>query len=158
VNILLHGVVAVLTWRVLLALQVPGAWVAGLIFAVHPVCVASVAWIAELKNTLSQLFFMLTLLAYLRFETLRRPTMYVCAVVVCCLSLLAKPSAVPLPGVLLLCAWWQHGEITRRDVIRTIPFFAAAVIVGVFTVILQTGSAGVEVVPVGGVASRLANA
>jgi tetratricopeptide (TPR) repeat protein len=159
VNILLHGIAAVLTWRVLRTLRVPGAWVAGLIFAVHPVCAESVAWVSELKNTLSQVLFLLTLLAYLRFEAAGRWLTYIIALVFFCLSSFAKPSVVPLPAVLLLYAWWQRGAITRWDVIRSIPFFVVACLVGVMTAAVQAVYAiGAEVIPMGGAASRVANA
>jgi len=71
VNVLLHALGTILVWRVLAKLKIPGAWFAALIFGVHPVCVESVAWISEMKNTLSLPFFLGSIWCYLRFEEVR---------------------------------------------------------------------------------------
>src|SRR6266849_689273 len=68
VNILLHVVGVVLLWWILAKLKIPGAWLGAMIFAVHPVCTGSVAWISELKNTLSLVFYLLSIFWYLRFD------------------------------------------------------------------------------------------
>src|SRR5438105_14754754 len=93
VNILLQAADAVLVWLVLRKLRVPGAWLAGLIFGIHPVHVESVAWISELKNLLSMLFGLLSFYCYLELDENRllpRTVAYILSLVFFLFALLAK--------------------------------------------------------------------
>lgn len=141
VNIALHAINGVLLYLVLRRLRIPAAWLAAIVWVLHPVNVESVAWITELKNTQSGLFFFLSILFFLQSETgaKRSWTRYALALLCGLAAVLSKPSTVVLPLVLLLCAWWERGRWSRIDVLRVIPFFVLALGMSVLTVIEQRG-------------------
>jgi tetratricopeptide (TPR) repeat protein len=152
VNILLHAISGILLWRLLVQLKIPGAWLAGALYAVHPVCVNSVARIAELKNTLSMPFFLLSYIGYLRYERARlypseqdssqrsssvATTWYTLALIAFVLSLLAKTTVVMLPVVMLLGALWQRNRISWKDIFHTAPFFILSAAFGLMSIWFQ---------------------
>src|SRR5438270_5570746 len=97
VNILLQIANALLVWRLLKQLNIPGAWLAGLIFGIHPVHVASVAWISELKNLLAMLFALLSIPFFLKLDNQRlrnSVTAYSASLVFFALALLSKTQFV----------------------------------------------------------------
>jgi protein O-mannosyl-transferase len=139
VNIVLHAINAVLLWLVLRRLKIPGAWLAGLVFAIHPVNVATVAWISEQKNTLSMLFYLAAILLYLRFDEEGRWKWHRLSLVAFLLALLSKSAVVMLPVVLLGCVWWQRGRVRQKDLLDVMPFFALSMALGLITILFQYG-------------------
>lgn len=158
-NILLHAICAILLWIVLKRLSIPGAWFAALLWAVHPVCVESVAWISERKNTLSMALFLAAMLSWIRFVQLDRRKYYFMTLAWFILALLAKTAIVMVPFVLLLTVWWMRGTLKRRDFVQSVPFFVCSFILGVVTLYFQYSRAiGEEYIPIGGPFDRLAGA
>jgi protein O-mannosyl-transferase len=134
VNLVLHISNALLVWLVLVRLKVPGAWLAGAIFALHPVQVESVAWITERKNVLMGFFFLLTLLAWIAFvdgKTRRRWLFYGLAFILYLFALSAKTTACTLPAALFLILWLQHKPIDWRRIVQIIPFLVLGIAMGV---------------------------
>ena len=127
VNLLLHTGVVLLLWRLLRRLEVPGAWFAAAVFAVHPLHVESVVWVIGRKDILATLFYLSSVLAYIRFTEMprgqRRGRHYLLAVALFVLGLLSKSIAITLPVALLLWHWWRHGRVTLADFNHTLPFF-----------------------------------
>ena len=126
VNVALHALNSVLVWRLLLRLGVPGAWLVGAVFAVHPVHVESVAWVIERKDLLSALFYLGAVHVWLRFTESPGPGQYALCLALFAAALLSKSIAVTLPAALLLLRWWQAGRVTWRDAACVVPFFALA--------------------------------
>jgi tetratricopeptide (TPR) repeat protein len=119
---------------------------AAAIFALHPVNVESVAWIAQLKGILALVLALISVLFYLSYERHEDRWRFVSAIFAFLLSALAKGTALTLPVVLLACAWWQRGRIQRRDLLRVLPYL-----------LIGAAMAGVEVLTqhnVGGEVAR----
>jgi protein O-mannosyl-transferase len=168
VNILLQIANALLVWRLLTRLNIPGAWLAGLIFGIHPVHVASVAWISELKNLLAMFFALLSVLCFLELDVTRlrnSATAYAASLVFFALALLSKTQVVFLPFVLLLCAWWRNKQsagtkttnAVRWAVIRSWPFFSLAIVLGLVTLWFQNRGIGEEEIVIGSLPRRFVN-
>lgn len=133
VNVAWHALASLLLVAVVRRLALPGAWLAGFLFALHPVCVESVAWVAEQKNTLSQVFYLAAALAYLRFDETRDSRPYKIASAFFVLALLSKPVTVTLPAALLVVFWWKRGKIEwARDAKPLLPWFAVGIGFGLF--------------------------
>ena len=154
INVLLQALNAILLWTILRRLDVPGAWLAAAVFAVHPVNVESVAWVTERKNLLAGFFYLSSALACLRFwlpnpETAEgRATsflktsaiglgdwkFYWLALCLYLCALLAKTAIVALPGAVLLVVWWKRGRMGWRKLFPLAPFLAVGMAMGLLTV------------------------
>lgn len=136
VNLLLHAANALLVWRVLASLKVPGAWLAAALFSLHPVQVETVAWVTERKNILSLFFFLLALLGWLEFAGEPRAPRwrwYGLALVFYVLALLSKTTACTLPAALVLTLWLKKQPINLARVAQMAPFVGIGLAMGLFT-------------------------
>jgi len=167
-NLLLHAIAVVLLFIALQ--QMTGAlWrsaFVSVVFAVHPLHVESVAWIAERKDVLSAVFFMLTLLAYLHYTHAPSIGRYLTVAFVIALGLISKPMLVTLPFVLLLLDFWPLGRFEARKsntgrqlsrlILEKIPLIALSVVSSIVTFLAQRGAIGwTEELPV---SERISNA
>ena len=147
-NVVLHVIAACLVVTLCQRLEIRGAWLAGGIFALHPLNVESVAWISEQKNTLSLVFYLLAALAYLRFDGARKPRDYAIASALFACALLTKTVTASLPAALLVVFWWKRGRLQwTRDVLPLVPWFLVAAASGLFTAWVERhiiGAAGSE--------------
>jgi protein O-mannosyl-transferase len=147
VTVLFHAACAVVLWRVLRRLRAAGAWFGAALWALHPVGVESVAWITEMKNTESGLFFLLSILFFLRWLKTREVggragagREYTLTLIFAALAMAGKSSTVILPGVLCLGAWWMEGQWHWRNLAKVAPVFImsiAASAVSIWTQDLQ---------------------
>jgi Flp pilus assembly protein TadD len=137
-SIALHLLSALLICRLLQKLGIRLAWIGGLVFAVHPLAVESVAWIAELKNTLSLPFLLLAMLAYMEFDEEDKTQAYVLSLVLFLLAMLSKSSVVMFPVVILLYCWWKRGRVDRADLRASAPFFGLSLALGLVTLWFQS--------------------
>src|SRR5205807_1938086 len=163
-NVLLH-MIAVLLLFFVLRDTTGNIWRSAFVaavFAIHPLRVESVAWIAERKDVLSAVFFMLTLVAYVRYTRRRTLGRYVMMSILFACGLMSKPMLVTAPFVLLLLDYWPLERIRDRKsevrgqgsevrgqwsdvgdlIIEKIPLFVLSATSCVATVIAHTGATG----------------
>jgi tetratricopeptide (TPR) repeat protein len=147
-NVALHAAAACLLVLVLRRLAVPGAWLAGLLFALHPVMVESVAWVSEQKNTLAGVFYLSAALVYLGCGSGALPSAsdcpgarkslkasatpggsrngwlrYATATVLFVAAVLSKSVTATLPAALLVVLWWRQGRLSWRDDLRPLSLW-----------------------------------
>jgi protein O-mannosyl-transferase len=164
-NFLIHSLSAILVWRLLKRLAVPGAWVAAAIWAIHPLQTESVCWISERKNVLSGFLFFSSIWFYLEYAGLtpkpaqpNRPGLstdrttfllgnrglaYAIGLLLFILALTAKTVACAMPAVMLIVLWWKGRSLfSRKTWLPLIPFFAAGLAMSAVTVYLETAAGG----------------
>ncbi len=129
----------------LLKLECPGPWLAGFLFALHPVQVESVAWISEVKNTQSTFFALLALGLYWRWaaRSSRRDTARYAMAFLCYLAaLFSKTVTCTLPVILGILILWKNGRLTRKDLGALSPLLAVGVFLGLKTASWERGLIG----------------
>jgi tetratricopeptide (TPR) repeat protein len=147
VNVALHAASALLLWRLLLQLAVPGALFGALLFAVHPVHVESVAWVTERKNVLSMVCYLLAARSWLGWQQGRGQRHWWLATAWFLGALLSKTVTASLPAALLVLMWWRHGRVDARMVRGAVPWLVLGAALGWFTVHLESTHVGASGTP-----------
>lgn len=147
-NVCLHVIASLLFIRILNYYKVPGAILAGVLFLIHPICVESVAWISEQKNTLSLVIYLTTWLTYLKYLDSKRNTYYWTAFLLFTCALLTKSVTATLPAALLLATWYKEGRLNFNNHIKPLLiWFGIAITSGLFTAWIERhliGATGTE--------------
>ena len=152
INVLLHACSCVLLWRLLVCLNIPGAWLAAAVFGVHPVHVESVAWITERKNVLSGLCYLGALKLYWPIvellsqdKSVRVPfpfRQYVFATLLFLAALLSKSVTCSLPAAILVLTFWRRGRVSRDDVTPLLLWFLMGGLAAIHTSWLERTNVG----------------
>lgn len=149
VSMLLHLLNALLLFyfvRLLAGNALP-AFIAALLFAIHPMHVESVSWISAQKDLLYTMFYFAALLAYLRYRnaaTGQGMVYYTFMLVLFTLSLLSKAQAVTLPVILLLVDWYRSEKLTGRLLLEKVPLFALALVFGIMAIFAQQATDAIQ--------------
>ncbi len=160
-NVVLHALNALLLFA-LLQRMTSARWCSAFVafvFALHPLHVESVAWVAERKDVLSALFWFLTLWAYLNYIERRSPGRYLLIVLMFCCGLMSKPMIVTLPFVLLLLDVWPlRRKMAAGLLLEKLPLIALSIGASVVTYLVQRRGGAVLSIEQIPLASRIANA
>jgi hypothetical protein len=155
-SLICHLVSTMLVWRLFTKLGIRLAWLGALLFVIHPVIVESVAWMAELKNTLAMPPFLLALCAWIDYQRTRRSEYFYFTMGLFLIAILCKASVVMFPAIILLYAWWKRDRIVGRDLLHTVPFIVISAFVSMMVILYLRHGVGEQFIPLGGPLSRLA--
>ncbi len=142
INIVFHIITALLLWLMLRQFSVPGAWIISMLFALHPTHVQSVAWIAERKNVVAGVFYVLTIWGYLLFLTKKHWHWYFLTLGGFLCALLSKTSTIMLPVIFVFCHLWCNRPIQRKIILQLLPFFLIALGIGYVRIWFELHSFG----------------
>jgi Flp pilus assembly protein TadD len=161
INILLHILNTLLLFYVLAKMTGavwPSAFVAAA-FALHPLHIESVAWIAERKDVLSTFFLLLTIWAYANYVKNLKVKWYLAAFAMFAMGLMSKPMLVTAPFILLLLDYWPlKRKISYRLLLEKAPFFICSLASCIVTFLVQQKGGAMVIVESFGPVTRINNA
>ncbi|MBF0449886.1 MAG: tetratricopeptide repeat protein [Candidatus Magnetomorum sp.] len=134
-NVLIHLFTCIIIACIFQRLNWPGGWIAAILYAIHPVNVESVAWIAQRKNVLCIFFTVLSIYSFVRANQENRNNVHSFVFFIC--ALLSKAAAIMLPFWLILLLYFQFKQALQKAMIQLVPFLIAAGIFSGITLFFQ---------------------